>query len=259
MASQPQFPGMNPYLEHPSLWPEVHSGLIGALMRTLNRQITPRYRAAMEKRVYMDMLTVIVPDSTVFETGLETGLETGGMASRKPITASPARRDRLSGSAVVLTKPERVALPIPEGVTERFLEIREPRKQRVVTVVEILSPKNKRAGEGRTQYLKKRQQILGSSSHFVEIDLLRVGDSMPLSRSCDTDYEILVSRVEDRPIADRYGFDLQEPIPRFTLPLDYGETEPLIDLKALLDQVYQEAALDLEIDYSAVDDSQPPR
>jgi Protein of unknown function (DUF4058) len=48
----PLFPGLNPYLENPELWPEVHFGLISALARSLNTQITPKYRAAVEKRVY---------------------------------------------------------------------------------------------------------------------------------------------------------------------------------------------------------------
>jgi hypothetical protein len=48
----PLFSGLNPYLENPELWPEVHFGLISALARSLNTQITPKYRAAVEKRVY---------------------------------------------------------------------------------------------------------------------------------------------------------------------------------------------------------------
>lgn len=46
------FPGMNPYLESPELWPEVHSRLIVALADSLNPQLIPKYRAAIERRVY---------------------------------------------------------------------------------------------------------------------------------------------------------------------------------------------------------------
>ncbi|WP_333183613.1 DUF4058 family protein [Microcoleus sp. B3-D7] len=50
------FPGMNPYLENPTLWSEVHSWLIIELARSLNPSLIPKYRAAVEKRVYMDSL-----------------------------------------------------------------------------------------------------------------------------------------------------------------------------------------------------------
>jgi hypothetical protein len=46
------------------------------------------------------------------------------------------------------------------------------------------------------------------------------------------------------------GFNLQDPLPRFLLPLRLGDAEPIMDLQTILEQVYQEAALDLATDYS---------
>lgn len=46
------FPGMDPYLEHPDLWPEVHHGLISTVALALAPQVRPKYRVAIEKRVY---------------------------------------------------------------------------------------------------------------------------------------------------------------------------------------------------------------
>jgi hypothetical protein len=43
---------MDPYLENPDLWPEVHHLLISLLAETLNPQLLPIYRVAIEKRVY---------------------------------------------------------------------------------------------------------------------------------------------------------------------------------------------------------------
>lgn len=37
---EPKFPGMNPYLETPELWSEVHSWLIVQLARFLNIALT---------------------------------------------------------------------------------------------------------------------------------------------------------------------------------------------------------------------------
>jgi len=55
-----------------------------------------------------------------------------------------------------------------------FLEIRDCDNRQLVTVLELLSPSNKRPGPDREQYLAKRQQLLASSVHLVELDLLRV-------------------------------------------------------------------------------------
>jgi Protein of unknown function (DUF4058) len=67
----PSFPGMNPYLENPSLWSEVYSWLIVQLVRSLNPLLIPKYRAAVEKRVYLDALLVGIPDVSVFQQNPE--------------------------------------------------------------------------------------------------------------------------------------------------------------------------------------------
>ena len=73
-----------------------------------------------------------------------------------------------------------IELPMLEEVQERYLEVREVGSGQVVTVIEVLSPKNKRTGEGRQAYLSKRQRILASQTHLIEIDLLRGGESLPM-------------------------------------------------------------------------------
>ena len=47
------FPGMDPYLEHPALWPDVHQRLIVALADALGPPLRPRYRVAVDERVYV--------------------------------------------------------------------------------------------------------------------------------------------------------------------------------------------------------------
>ncbi|NEO33943.1 MAG: DUF4058 family protein [Symploca sp. SIO3C6] len=227
----PSFPGMNPYLENPSLWSEVHSWLIVQLARSLNPLLVPKYRAAVEKRVYLDALLVGIPDASVFP----------GKAEAEPNSGVTTE---------VLSKPIRVTVPLSEEITERYLEIREVKTGRVVTVVEVLSPKNKRGGEGRNKYLTKRQKVLNSATHLVEIDLLRTGNFMPMAQAIPSDYRILVSRANLRPEAELYPFNLRESIPKFLLPLQPGDQEPVVNLAEVLRQVYQEAALDLAVDYS---------
>jgi hypothetical protein len=61
---------------------------------------------------------------------------------------------------------------------------------------------------------------------------------------------VLVSRSDRRTEAELYPFDLTHPMPRFPLPLPAGDVEPVIDLKTILDTVYDEAGLNFAIDYS---------
>jgi hypothetical protein len=231
---QPKFPGMNPYLENPELWSEVHFGLISVLARSLNVVITPKYRAAVEKRVYEDSLLVGIPDVSVFQRSSDTRTEA-------PV---------LQRTTATLSEPLVITVPIAEEIQERYLEIREVGTGKVVTVVEVLSPKNKRSGEGKAKYDAKRQAVLNSTSHLVEIDLLRTGEAKPMAGGVSSDYRILVSRANHRPATELYPFNLRDPLPRFLLPLHSGDQEPTVDLQGLLEQVYQEAVLELAIDYS---------
>jgi hypothetical protein len=142
------------------------------------------------------------------------------------------------------------AVPIAEEVQERFLEIREVSTGRVVTVVEVLSPRNKRSGKGKQKYDAKRQKILSSEINLVEVDLLRVGEPKPVAGSVPSDYRILVSRADRRPAGELYAFNLRDAILLFPLPLRSQDEEPIVHLQELLGTVYQDAALDLAIDYT---------
>ncbi|WP_414622385.1 DUF4058 family protein [Calothrix sp. CCY 0018] len=227
------FPGMNPYLEQPELWHQVHNRLIVAIADEITPQVVPQYHVAIEERVYSsvsDNLLVGIADVAV---------------SR--------RNDSSEGVAVMtqeLVQPTKVSVPVPEETTERFLEVRSTQSGEVVSVIEILSPKNKRSKQGREAYENKRNKILASRTNFIEIDLLRIGEPMLIMGASITDYSILVSRGYHRPEADLYGFNLKESIPTFPVPLKQGEQEPLVDLQKLLNEVYQKARFDLVIDYS---------
>jgi hypothetical protein len=189
------FPGMDPYLEHPEVWPGVHLLLIAALAESLTPQLRPKYAVSVEVREDED---------TVLEARVRQG----------------------------------------------YLEIREVATREVVTVIALLSPVNKQLGQGRNFYEDKRDRILGSSTHLVEIDLLRLGASIGLAeQGVRSDYRVLVSRAAVRPRADLYPFDLQDLMPLFLVPLRFGDGEPVVDLKGLLDQVYDRAGYDLKLDY----------
>ena len=45
------FPGMDPYLERPSLWPDVYHELISQIRAALKPTLRPKYVARVETRV----------------------------------------------------------------------------------------------------------------------------------------------------------------------------------------------------------------
>lgn len=225
---------MNPYLENSELWSSVHSRLIVAIADDLVDHLSEKYRVEIEKRTYFasDEASVLVgiPDVAI-------------ATQRSSISAA-------SNTTLTLpVQPEKVTVPIAEEVTERYLEIREAATGTVVTVIELLSPKNKRPGEGRIAYLRKRNQVLASTSHLVEIDLLRGGQPLPMSGESPSHYRILICRGDHRPVAELYRFNLQQPIPPIPIPLMANEPEPVLYLQPLLQRVYQKGRYHLAIDY----------
>jgi Protein of unknown function (DUF4058) len=229
------FPGMNPYLEHPDRWSTVHNRLIVALADVLTPQLLPKYQVDIEKRIYevigANTLLVGRPDVTV----------------QRPRNSVPSTTN--VAVSTIPAEPVKVNVPLLEEVREAYLEIKEAATQVVVTAIEILSPTNKR-GDGRKKYEQKRQQVLESRTHLVEIDLLRDGEPMPVLAALPAShYRILISRSDTRPTADLYPFDLTDTIPKFPLPLQPNDTAPIIDLQALLNEVYQRSGYDYFIDY----------
>ena len=47
------FPGMDPYLEEPARWPDVHQRLITYLADALQPRVRPRYVARADKRTHV--------------------------------------------------------------------------------------------------------------------------------------------------------------------------------------------------------------
>ncbi|MCC3457037.1 DUF4058 family protein [Microcoleus sp. PH2017_08_TRC_O_A] len=232
------FPGMNPYLESPDFWPEVHNRLIVAIADALVPQLVPRYRVAIEKRIYEikgeQSLLVGIPDVSIQHNPIPRNSSTSNVA------------------VATRTEPLKVRLAMSEEVKEGYLEVIDMGNKEVVTVIEVLSPANKRPGKGREMYEEKRDKIFGSRTNFVEIDLLRSYEPLPvLDNDIAAHYRILVSRSNQRPGADLYLFNLPDAIPCFPLPLRAGDVEPMVDLQALLNIVYDRAAYDITLDYTA--------
>jgi hypothetical protein len=228
------FPGMDPYLEHPALWPDVHNRLIAAVADVLTPLVAPKYYVGLERRMYLlkpdDLVLIGRPDLAVVERQ----------------SPSPLRMPAAAGVAVL-----EVEVPLNDEVGETYLEVHEVETGRLVTLLELLSPVNKLHHQGRAEYEEKRAHVFRTRTNLVEVDLLRAGEPMPVvGRQVSGDYRILVSRGRERPRAQLYAFNLRQPIPSFSLPLLPGDEEPLIELNNILHELYRRARFDLRLDYS---------
>ena len=147
------FPGMDPYLEDPQIWPGVHASFVVYLRDHLLPSLRPRYIAAVEERVYVEGPDrEIIPDVWLRQ-----------MYPQAPVAATAVADE----DAPVVVEVE------PLEIHEPYVTILDSRSgKRVVTVIEVVSPSNKYAGPGRRSYVAKQQEVLTSDTHLVEIDLL---------------------------------------------------------------------------------------
>jgi hypothetical protein len=233
---EPIFPGMDPYLEAPALWPDVYHRLTSAISDQIQPLLSPRYIAAIEPYVAMETIEIVpvrrvVPDIAVIER--ERASNAGGVATA--IAPAP-----LTGT---------VALEFPTRYHR--IEIRTVGEGTLVTAIEILSPVNKRPGvDAADAYERKRREIFNSDAHLLEIDLLRGGRRPALLEPLpDAPYFIFLSRAEERPLIRIWPLSLQEPIPVVPIPLQWPDPEIPLDLNNALARAYRSARYDLRVDY----------
>jgi len=231
------FPGMDPYLEHSQLWPDVHLGLISAIRTELAPRLSPRYTVSVEERTY-----IASTDPASFVGRADVAIST----QRKPMPALAG-----GNGGIAVREPVAVYVPTSDVVTERYLEVRSVQYGYVVTVIELLSPSNKRPGsEGLREYQTKRETLLTTRTSLVEIDLLRAGERPAISDPIpESDYRIVIVRGWERPRASLYAVDVRDTIPTIPIPLQRGEEETLLDLNTLLHRLYDQAVYNLRIDY----------
>jgi len=223
---------MDPWLEDPGLWPDVHNSLIAALRDALNPLLRPRYVARLEERTYL-----VEAEGLLF-------------VGRPDLTVSSRHADGQAQAAQKSSGALTVEVPMPDRLRETWLEIRATSSGEAITVLELLSPANKRPGEGRRRYEEKRLSVLGTRTNLVEVDLLRSGEPMVVYGAETTaDYRVLVSRGDRRPRAELLVFGIRDPIPTFRLPLRREDDEPTVDIGTVLKDLYDRASYDLSIDY----------
>jgi hypothetical protein len=230
------FPGMDPYLEHPTLWPGVHTRLMVALATRLRPVIRPRYVASVEERVVIEEQE----EHRISDVAVKRVRDEGSPAAvAEPATDTPL--------VLEATRGER---------RERYIDILDRyRDMRIVTTIEVVSPTNKAAGPGRRAYRRKQRETLRSECHLVEIDLLRRGRhilSVPEASArtaAPYDYLICVNRCPQRERYELYPRALRDRLPRIRVPLSAPDADAPLDIQAALEQVYEEGDYMLLVRY----------
>jgi hypothetical protein len=135
------------------------------------------------------------------------------------------------------------------------VEIRDATNNQLITLIEILSPVNKR-GEGLHQYQQKRHKLITAGVHLLEIDLLRRGER-PLNQPVipRSAYRITLIRAQAGK-AEIWPIALADPLPLLSVPLRLPDNDTVLDLSQTLQDIYEAGAYDLTIDYGA--DPPPP-
>jgi hypothetical protein len=232
---------MDPYLEAPAIWPDFHEAFAAQLRADLNASLPAPYYARLEMRSEVGIVSNggaphrIVSDVAVAEP--PSGTSQPGEAHR-------------SGAATG-TKAITVTVRVDPG-RHQFVEIRDPSQgHRLVTLIEIVSPPNKKAGADRRAYLQKQREVLDSTARLVEIDLLRSGDRLFPYPDLDEavgrlepapDYLVLVNPAWRRIAAAMdykvFAFRFGDRLPIVPVPLREGQDDLPLDLQRSFDQAY---------------------
>lgn len=241
------FPGMDPYVER--YWREIHHGLCTYARDALQPQVRPKLQARLDERLVvesddLDEPRTIIPDVRVEVSRGGEAIGAGGMA-------------------VAENEPMVVRFLASEPAHEAFVQIIDPADgNRLVTVIEFLSPSNKRPGLGRRQYLAKQAELRDARVSLVEIDLVRAGAwsllvprrSIPTKRRAT--YNICVHRGWLDDVCEVYAVRVNRALPKVRIPLRKGDADAQLDLQALFNQAYDNGPYADSIDYAG--DADPP-
>jgi hypothetical protein len=233
------FPGMNPYLE--ARWSNVHILMVSAIASLLKPSLPEGLEARPEEDVRIETivgerLRGIRPDLAVIET---------------PIAAKPEFR---GARTAVIDEPIRIEFH-RGPIVLRNVEVVDTRdRDRVVTIIEVLSPWNKLPGQSNKDYIEKHNAREEEGTNWVEIDLLRSTRSHLKVTWADLKPEkrlgclVLTYRAADDELLG-YPFSIRDPLPKVRVPLREGDDEVILNLQAVMERVYRDGPFD-SIDYS---------
>ena len=150
-----------------------------------------------------------------------------------------------------------------EPAYQAYIQIVDPADgNRLVTVIEFLSPSNKRTGPGRQQYLRKQEECRQAKVSLVEVDLVRAGRwslQIPLRdipRKRRAPFNICAHRGWSDDVFEVYAVSINRPLPTIRVPLRRRDADAVLNLQALFNQAYDNGPYADTVDYAA--DADPP-
>jgi len=233
------FPGMDPYLEHPAIFPGLHDSFVTYLREALQPKLPEPYYAEISDRLWVEVSDrSIEPDVNVLKR------EERPEGEPRPYAES-------GGGAAVATRArtEPVVVVVPhDEFREPYVDImaRIEGQERIVTTIEVLSLANKTPGRhGRELYRQKQREVLDSEVHLVEIDLLRGGEhttAVPLARARKKaglfDYHVCIHRFDRLEEYYVYPFTVRDLFPEIAVPLLPQHEGVLLDLQEVFHRCY---------------------
>lgn len=234
------FPGMDPFVEEQK-WMSFHARFVPALGDAIVPAVRPRYVVDVEQHVFVsrdedERGMPIGADVSVADTGT-------GRLARRP------RRPSIGGVGIA-ARPVVRTIPMLRRRRQAYLSIRNRDSLNVVTVIEVLSPWNKTVGDGRDEYLNKRQTVFASLANLVELDLLRGGTRLPAREPLPSgDYFAFVCRPARLPEVDVYPWSIRDRLPRIPIPLATGDLDVMVDLQAVFAGTYERGGYDYALNY----------
>lgn len=138
--------------------------------------------------------------------------------------------------------------PIPEKIPHVTIEIRSAETRQLVTAIEMLTTTNK--GNGRQEYLARRDKYLSGTAHLLELDFLRCGPRLLSERSLpDASYFALLSRSDRRLQTQVWRIQLRDRLPVIPVPLLPEDAEVSLNLQSIFETLWDIFSYDLLIDY----------
>ena len=227
------FPGMDPYLEHPNHWHGFHTKLVVQMTYSLVRGLPGGYFADTEEMLFIHKASA--------EERRQHYADADASIALHPSRRQSGGEDGGGVALAAMPPPTLATVPMPVHVEKHhYIAIRDRAGNRGVTVIDLLSPTNKKPGGNRQHYLAKRIELLGSDTHFIEIDLLRVGPRMSMDLDAEAAYCVMVSRAGERPRVEVWPIVLRDPLPTIPVPLNAGDADVTLDIRSAIDRVYDD-------------------
>ncbi len=252
---------MDPYLERH--WGDIHVRLIAGISAALQPTLPPGLQALGHEDIRLE--GPADDGSDPYANGAGDQDDDGSSdapprAGRQVRTyypdvvvieetdAPPSVAAAGTGASVATIQPIVVRFRLEREV-RRWIEIIDlDDGDRIVTAIEVLSPKNKDGGQGSRDYRRKLLDYVRAGVNIVEIDLLRSSRDRLLVPAVGDDrgrpaaYYTCVNWAVDPARWEAYPMPLRDPLPTVPVPCRSGEPDVPLPLQAVIDRVYADGA-----------------